>query len=224
MRAATAKIASLDSQVTSLSARATEHEKEISQLKTENVQYSKDAADCRTSKAAEDAQMESMKKTIDEKEASIQEILTKAQASKQKLVDAGAEVNFDDGVVNISMPEKFKFKNGSSSMSKKGKDGLAAIAEVMNEYPDSKAVIVGNADSKKIKGADNWSLSTERANAVVRLLTTKYKIDPKRLTAAGRGDYNPIGDNATKAGREQNRRIEVILQPDMTKLWDIIEK
>jgi len=225
MRAATARIASLDSQVTTLSAKAAEHEKEISQLKTENVQYSKDAADCKAAKEAVAANMETMKKDLAEKEAAIDEIITKAQASKQKLVDAGAEVNFDDGLVYISMPEKFKFKNGSTSVSKKGKDGLEAIAEVLGEYPDAKAIIVGNTDSKKFKGnADNWSLSTERANSVVRILTTKYKIDPKRLTAAGRGSNNPIGDNATKAGRDQNRRIEVILQPDMTKLWDIIEK
>lgn len=225
MRAATARIDSLSTAVNDLSTKAAENEKQITQLKTENVQYSKEAADCRAAKEAVAANMETMQKNLAEKETSIKEIMDKAQASKQKLVDAGAEVNFDDGLVYISMPEKFKFKNGSSNLSSKGKEGLKAISEVLAEYPDTKVYIVGNTDSRGIKGGyDNWSLSTERANVVVRTLIDKYKVDPTRITAAGRGKFHPVGDNATKAGREQNRRIEVILEPDMSKLWDILEK
>jgi chemotaxis protein MotB len=225
MRAATAKIDSLNTAVSALNTKVAENDKEITQLKTENVQYSKEAADCRAAKEAVAANLENIQKNLAEKETSIKEIMDKAQASKQKLVDAGADVNIEDGLVYISMPEKFKFKNGSSGLSAKGKEGLQAIADVLNEYPDSKAIIVGNTDSKSIKGAaDNWSLSTERANAVVRILVDKHKIDPTRLTAAGRGKFHPLGDNATKAGREQNRRIEVILEPDLSKLWDILEK
>ncbi|ULQ53764.1 OmpA/MotB family protein [Flavihumibacter fluvii] len=223
MRAATSTIDSLRTEVSTLNTKVAENDKEITQLKAENVQYSKEAADCRAAKEAAAAASESMKKEMETKEAAIDELILKAQASKQKLVDAGAEVNFEDGLVYISMPEKFKFKNGSSNLSAKGKEGLKAIAEVLNEYPDAKAIIVGNTDANGIKGADNWSLSTERANAVVRILTDKHKIDPARLTAAGRGKYHPLGDNKTKAGREQNRRFEVILEPDMSKLWDILE-
>ena len=225
MRAATAKIDSLTVENNALNSQVADNDKQIAQLKTENAQFSKEAQECKDAKEAIAANMEAMKKENAEKEAAIDELLVQAQASKQKLVEAGAEVEFEDGLVHISMPEKFKFKNGSYGLSSKGKEGLKAIADVLNEYPDAKAIIVGNADTSSIKGDyDNWSLSTERANAVIRILTTKHKIDPARLTSAGWGKYHPIASNKTKAGRAENRRFEVILQPSLARLWEILEK
>ena len=76
-----------------------------------------------------------------------------------------------------------------------------------------------------VKGvADNWSLSTERANGVVRTLVKDYNIDPARLTAAGKGKFNPIGDNSTEEGRAKNRRTEIVLNPDWERLWESVKK
>jgi chemotaxis protein MotB len=129
-----------------------------------------------------------------------------------------------DGMVYVSMPDKFLFPSGSSTVGVKGKEGLAVIAEVMQEYPNTEAIIVGNTDTTHVKGkADNWSLSTERANAVVRILKDTYHIDPARLTAAGRGKFKPVASNATPEGREMNRRIEIILIPDLSGLWEMLD-
>ena len=80
--------------------------------------------------------------------------------------------------------------------------------------------MLGNTDDKMFKkGSDNWTLSTERANGVVRAFRDTYKIDPLRLTAAGKGKYNPIADNSTEEGRAKNRRTDIILNPDLDKIW-----
>jgi len=84
--------------------------------------------------------------------------------------------------------------------------------------------VIGNTDDKKFKGSsDNMSLSTERANGVVRILANDYKVDPTRLTAAGKGKYNPVADNKTEEGRAKNRRTEIILNPDWEKVWETVE-
>ena len=94
----------------------------------------------------------------------------------------------------------------------------------MRDNPGVTCIIVGNTDTTHVKGiADNWSLSTERANAVVRILYETYNINPARLTSAGRGKYNPVADNSTEEGREKNRRIEIILNPDLSRLWELSE-
>ena len=94
----------------------------------------------------------------------------------------------------------------------------------MRDNPGITAIIVGNTDTIPVKGvADNWSLSTERANSVVRVLHDIYYINPIRLTAAGRGKYNPVAVNDTPEGREKNRRIEIILNPDLSRLWELSE-
>jgi chemotaxis protein MotB len=75
-----------------------------------------------------------------------------------------------------------------------------------------------------VKGvADNWSLSTERANGVVRVLTKDYSVDPGRLTSAGRSKFHPIGDNSTAEGRAKNRRTEIVLNPDWERIWETVK-
>jgi chemotaxis protein MotB len=97
---------------------------------------------------------------------------------------------------------------------------------VLNENPNLLVYVIGNTDSVKVvRGfTDNWSLSTERANTVVRVLRDQYQVSMDRVTSAGRGKYDPIADNATADGRKQNRRTDIILNPDLSRLWDLIDK
>jgi len=98
------------------------------------------------------------------------------------------------------------------------------MEDVMIENPSLQALIISNTDSIPIRKAypDNLSLSTERSNAIFRTLRDTYKIDPTRLTAAGRGRHDPIADNATAEGRAQNRRSEIIIDPGMDRLWKMM--
>ena len=102
---------------------------------------------------------------------------------------------------------------------------MGRLAGVLTGYPKLKVIVVGNTDSVQSKGApDNWSLSTERANGVVRTLVKDYKLDPTRLTSAGKGKFDPVADNSTEEGRAKNRRTEIILNPDWDRLWESVKK
>ena len=124
------------------------------------------------------------------------------------------------------MEDKLLYKSGSAVLGEDGKTALENIAAALNEYPDLKVVVVGHTDDKKFKNSnsDNLSLSTERANSVVRVLRDSYHVDPTRLTAAGKGKYSPVADNTTEEGRAKNRRTEIILRPDFMKLWESVQK
>ena len=127
-------------------------------------------------------------------------------------------------MVHINFQDKFFFKSGSSTVGVNGRESLNMVAEVLRENPGVSVIIVGNTDTVHVKGiADNWSLSTERANAVVRVLHDLYNINPSRLTAAGKGKYSPVASNDTPEGREKNRRIEIIFNPDLSMFWELSE-
>ena len=123
------------------------------------------------------------------------------------------------------MEDKLLYKSGSAVLGEEGKKALGNIASALNQYPDLKVVVMGNTDDQKFKNSntDNLSLSTERANAVVRVLRDSYQVDPVRLTAAGKGKYAPVADNTSPEGRAKNRRTEIILRPDLVKLWQSVQ-
>lgn len=214
----------LNKQLTAANESLAQRDKQISELKAVSSKNFQDLQDCKLAKEAAVTELNKIEKELEAEANAIDAVAEKATAAIEKLVDAGAEVTMGDGMVSVSMPDKFLFKSGSSAVGAKGKEGLAVIAEIMKEYPKSEAIVVGNTDTTHVKGkADNWSLSTERANAVVRILKDTYKIDPARLTAAGRGKFKPVASNATPEGREMNRRIEIILIPDLTGLWEMLD-
>ncbi|HSB92806.1 MAG TPA: OmpA family protein [Flavitalea sp.] len=137
----------------------------------------------------------------------------------------GVNVYYKDGLVYIDMQDNLLYKSGSSTLGAEGKKALSAVAAALNEYPKLRVIVVGNTDDKQYKnGSDNWSLSTERANGVVRILSKDYKVDPTRLTAAGRAKYHPVADNSTNEGRAKNRHTEIILNPDLDKIWESVQK
>ncbi len=224
LSAANSQITELNNQLNACNTSLVERDKQISQLKDVSSINYQQAQDYKLAKEAADANLQKLEKELEAEANAIDEVADKAVAAIQKLVDAGAEVSLGDGMVLVSMPDKFLFTTGSAAVGSKGKEGLAVIAEILKEYPKTQAIVVGNTDTAQVKGkADNWSLSTERANAVVRILNDTYKIDPARLTAAGRGKFKPVASNATAEGREMNRRIEIILIPDLSGLWEMLD-
>jgi chemotaxis protein MotB len=201
------------------------NEKLIVQLKSENAVYGKEAAECRQVKDAITQKLDHLNKNLAAQGTSLDEIRTGVAASIAKFEDAGATVDYKNGMIHISLDDKFFFKKGSATIGVHGRESLNIVAETMRKYPGLQTIIVGNTDNVDIKGnIDNWTLSTERANAVVRVLEESYYVNPKRLTAAGRGKYNPIADNTTEEGKAKNRRIEIIFNPDLSKFWSLLDK
>jgi chemotaxis protein MotB len=204
------------------SQRITDYESDIKQLKTENIQYSKEAEDCRKAKEALAQRAENLNRALAEQGTSMEQIRERAATSLQRFVDQGADVTYKNGLIHINFTDDFFFRSGGSTISPRGREALNTVAQALRENPRVTCFIVGHTDTTHVNGkADNWSLSTERANAVVRILYYTYNINPARLTAAGKGKFSPVASNDTPEGREKNRRIEIILNPDLDRLWEL---
>jgi chemotaxis protein MotB len=131
------------------------------------------------------------------------------------------------GVVYISLSDNMLYKSGSYEISDQAGATLSKIAKIIMDYSNYDVLIEGNTDNVPIKQTNirnNWDLSTLRASSVVQALQNNYSVDPKRLTAGGRGEYNPIADNTTDAGKMKNRRTQIIITPKLDQFMDLIGK
>ncbi len=222
-----ADLTSCTTNLTSSTNKIAELNSQISTLQSQNVSLAHDAEYCNQLKADLQARREALNAALAEQGTSLQEIREKIIAGLSELADSGIDVEFREGLLYVDLPEKLLFAEGSAVLSKNAKNALNPLASVLNNYPKVQIFVVGHTDSKNIHTArfqDNWSLSTERANSIVRVLRDSYSVDPNRLLAAGRGKYLPVASNDTKEGRALNRRIQIILNPDLRKLWDMMEQ
>ena len=131
------------------------------------------------------------------------------------------------GVVYISLADNMLFKTGSYEISPRAMETLSKIAKIIKDYNDYDVLVEGNTDNVPISRTNirnNWDLSTLRASSVVQTLQNDFGVNPARLTAGGRGEYNPIADNDTEAGRQRNRRTEIIITPKLDQFLDLIDK
>jgi chemotaxis protein MotB len=134
-------------------------------------------------------------------------------------------VYIKDGNVYVALEEKLLFKSGSDVVDPKGKEALKSLAMVLNDTKDIIVIIEGHTDNVPIKTKlfeDNWDLSTARATSIVRILTNDYGFDPSRITASGKGKFHPVKTNETEEGRAGNRRIEVIISPDLIEIYKLL--
>ncbi|MGZ4033894.1 MAG: OmpA family protein [Bacteroidia bacterium] len=153
---------------------------------------------------------------------------------KKKLSDAllgfegkGLTITQKNGKVYVSMDESLLFASGSTSVETKGVDALIKVAKVLEQNPDINVMIEGHTDDVPMVGKgdikDNWDLSVMRATSIVKIITKNSSVDPKRLTASGRGEYFPIDPAKTADVRKKNRRTEIILTPKLDELLKVLE-
>lgn len=131
------------------------------------------------------------------------------------------------GVVYISLADNMLFKSGSYEISPKARETLDKIAKIIKDYSDYDVLVEGNTDNVPIKKTNirnNWDLSALRASSVVQYLQNECGINPARLSAAGRGEYNTLADNDTELGRARNRRTEIIITPKLDQFLDLIDQ
>lgn len=131
------------------------------------------------------------------------------------------------GVVYISLADNMLFKTGSYEINSRAMETLSKIAKIIKDYKDYDVLVEGNTDNVPISRTNirnNWDLSALRASSVVQALQDDFGIDPSRLSAAGRGEYNPVATNSTAEGRAQNRRTQIIITPNLDQFMDLIDK
>lgn len=135
-------------------------------------------------------------------------------------------IQIKDGNIYVSLQEKLLFKSGSDKVDPKGKEALQKLAAVLNSNPDINVNIEGHTDSIPIKGkfADNWALSVARATSIVRILTIDAGVNPHRIIASGRSEFYPVDSNSNDTGRAHNRRTEIILSPNLSELFKLLNQ
>jgi len=143
--------------------------------------------------------------------------------SKEELKEVDVQVL--KGVVYISLADNMLYKSGSYEINDRAAETLSKIAKIITDYKDYDVLIEGNTDNVPISRPNirnNWDLSCLRASSVVQALQEKYGVDPKRLTAGGRGEYNPLQGNDTELGKQRNRRTQIIITPKLDEFMELI--
>lgn len=143
--------------------------------------------------------------------------------SKEELKEVDVQVL--KGVVYISLADNMLYKSGSYEINSRASETLSKIAKIIKDYKDYDVLIEGNTDNVPIQRENirnNWDLSCLRASSVVQALQNEYGVDPKRLTAGGRGEYNPLAGNDTELGKQRNRRTQIIITPKLDEFMDLI--
>ena len=150
--------------------------------------------------------------------------------SKEELKEVDVQVL--KGVVYISLADNMLYKSGSYEINDRAAETLSKIAKIIKDYKDYDVLSEGNTDNVPVNTSsaamknirNNWDLSCLRASSVVQALINQYGVDPKRLTAGGRGEFNPVTNNDTEVGKQRNRRTQIIITPKLDQFMDLIDK
>lgn len=187
-------------------------------------------------------QVDKLSGTLQQREARLKEVedaLRRRDAATNALRDklqqallgfqgSGLTVDIRNGKVYVSLTDKLLFPSGSIVIDDKGKAALKQLAAVLNKEPDISIAVEGHTDDKKVINLgqikDNWDLSVLRSTSVIRYLTETENVDPHRLTATGKGQFQPIDPTDSSEARAKNRRIEIVLSPKLDELYNLISK
>jgi chemotaxis protein MotB len=220
-------VSGLQDNITGLNKTITGLNDKLSSLGSEKENTSK-----QLSKTKE--QMDEQRKRLEQLQALIDQQQRAAEALRKKIADAlvgfnnsELTVTMKNGKVYISMQESLLFPSGSAEVNPKGKEALSKVASVLNTSKDINIDIEGHTDSLPIhtvKYADNWALSTARATSIAHVLIDEYHVVPAKLIASGRSQYDPVATNQTPEGRAKNRRTEIILEPKLDELMQLMNK
>jgi chemotaxis protein MotB len=175
------------------------------------------------------ARLAELEKVLDAQKKIVQDLKNKVSEALLGFENNGLTVTQKDGKVYISLDEKLLFKSASWDIDANGRNALKKLASVLEKNPGIQVTIEGHTDNVPYNPGnsqlkDNWDLSVKRATTVVRVLLEGSKIKPERLTASGRSEYLPVDNRNTSDARQKNRRTEIVLTPDLTELYNLINK
>ena len=181
----------------------------------------------KTELGAKDTKLNDLQSILKKKDSTVKALKAKVMDALTGYEGKGLTIAQKNGKVYVSLDESLLFASGSFTVGPKGVEAIKKLAKVLETNSDINVLIEGHTDNVPFNGTgtlkDNWDLSVMRATAIVKIITKNSNVDPKRLTAAGKSQYDPIENNDTKEGRATNRRTEIILTPKLDELFQIIE-
>lgn len=174
-----------------------------------------------------EARLKEVEEILRKRDEATNALKNKLQKALLGFQESGLTVEIKNGKVYVSLSDKLLFDTGSIIIDDKGKQALQELAKVLNTQPEINIAVEGHTDNQKVGNMgqikDNWDLSVLRATSVVRYLTDLQKLSPDRLTATGKGQYQPIELGNTADERSKNRRIEIVLSPKLDELYNLIK-
>lgn len=234
-------LARVQRELVSLKNQVERDEKELERLRAQNDKLignmgematlsKKEAENLERSLASineKDLQIKRLNEAINRKDSVTVALVTSIKGVIGNLDDEDIQVQVEKGAVFVSISDRFLFRSGSYRLNNKAMDVLAKVAKILEAKSDFEVMIEGHTDNvsyRKGELLDNWDLSVKRATAIVRVLQDDFKIDPKRMTAAGRAEFVPISENETAEGRAANRRTRIIILPKLDQFYGMIEE
>lgn len=217
--------AALNSQLAALNERYTDLDANYAKLRSNSSsEINKLTGDL----AKREARLKEVEEVLRKRDEATNQLRAKLQSALLGFTKSGLTVEVKDGKVYVSLTDKLLFPSASIVIDENGKKALTQLAEVLKQQPDINIAVEGHTDSQRISNLgqikDNWDLSVLRSTSVVRFLTDEQKVESVRMTATGKGQFQPLGENTTAEGRSKNRRIEIVLSPKLDELYNLIKQ
>lgn len=215
----------MDRELRLLEAKLNRKEVELNKKEQDLNEKAKSIEELQTSLKAKEKRVNELQAVLNSKDSAVKALKSKITQALLSYKDKGLTIEVKNGKVYVSMDEKLLFGSGSIVVDKKGQEALLEFAKAIKDQPDVNIMIEGHTDNVPIKSGqikDNWDLSVLRATSIVRILTEDGKVDPTRIIASGRGEFQPIADNDSKESRAKNRRTEIVLTPKLDELFQIL--
>ena len=224
--------ASLNTQLADLNAQYSEMEGNYTKLRSKSSSEINELSG-NLNKVSEDLKkreqrLREVEEILRKRDEATNQLKAKLQQALLGFTKNGLTVEIKNGKVYVSLTDKLLFPSGSIIIDEKGKQALTQLATVLKQQPEINIAVEGHTDSQKINNLgqikDNWDLSVLRSTSVVRFLTDEQKVESVRMTATGKGEFQPLGSNANAESRSKNRRIEIVLSPKLDELYDLIKQ
>ena len=220
-------IANLNNQIDFLKQNNTQALKQLEDLSVISSTQAESIRKSMENIGAKDSYIQTLQQQMAHKDSLNMALVMNLKGAIGDMNDQDINVKVDKGVVYIDISDKLLFKSGKYEVTEQAKTVLGKVATVLKNQPDIEFMVEGHTDDVPYKGGgpllDNWDLSVKRATSVVRILQKQYGMDPAKIAAAGRGEYRPIADNATKEGKAINRRTRIVILPQLDQFFKLLE-
>lgn len=220
-------IANLNNQIDFLKKNNTQALKQLEDLSVISSSQAESIKKSMENIGAKDSYIQTLQQQMAHKDSLNMALVMNLKGAIGNMNDEDINIKVDKGVVYIDISDKLLFKTAKYNVTPQAKTVLGKVATVLKNQPDIEFMVEGHTDNVEYKGGglvlDNWDLSVKRATSVVRILQKEYGLDPAKMAAAGRGEYNPVSDNTTIEGRASNRRTRIVILPQLDQFFKLLE-
>lgn len=219
-------IANLNKQIDFLKQNNTQALKQLEDLSVISASQAESIKKSLENLGAKDSYIQTLQQQMARKDSLNMALVMNLKGAVGNMDDQDINIKVDKGVVYIDISDKLLFKSGKYEVTDQAKAVLGKVAAVLKNQPDIEFMVEGHTDNVPYRSSillDNWDLSVKRATAVVRILQNEYGLDPAKMAAAGRGEYKPVDDNATKDGKAANRRTRIVILPQLDQFFKLLE-